>query len=190
MVLTQKNKIADEYSDSVSTDSTTGCLSYCSMRLYLPMYHHRLWGHLLETTDKELDLCSIAPAISMVFNFNFNFNAQLPHPFHLTPPHPTSKKCRNHWLYGSWCAVWLSSLFHCGLDPSCSIHSVWKIPKEFWIRHKNSKFWLYWKYWQCWKYWKYWKYWKFWKNCKYCKYCKYWKCWKYDSFTRVWLLTM
>ena len=97
------------------------------------------------------------------------FQFQLPHPFHLTPPHPTSKKCRNHWLYGSWCAVWLSSLFHCGLDPSCSIHSVWKIPKEFWIRHKNSKFW---------------------KNCKYCKYCKYWKCWKYDSFTRVWLLTM
>ena len=89
MVLTQKNKIADEYSDSVSTDSTTGCLSYCSMRLYLPMYHHRLWGHSLETTDKELDECSIAPAISMVFNFNFNFNCSIapPLPSNTTPPH-------------------------------------------------------------------------------------------------------
>ena len=84
------------------------------------------------------------------FQFQFKFQLLHCHPFHLTPPHPTSKKCRNHWLYGSWCAVWLSSLFHCGLDPSCSIHSVWKIPKEFWIRHKNSKFWLYWQYWQCW----------------------------------------
>jgi len=42
MVFTQKNlvkiflnKIADEYTDSVSTDSITGCLSYCSMR-----HHH------------------------------------------------------------------------------------------------------------------------------------------------------
>ena len=31
--------IADEYSDSVSTDSTTGCLSYCSMRHHLPAWH-------------------------------------------------------------------------------------------------------------------------------------------------------
>ena len=37
--------------------------------LYLPMSHHRLWGgHLLEATDKELDECSIAPALSLVFN--------------------------------------------------------------------------------------------------------------------------
>ena len=93
MVLTQKNKIADEYSDSVSTDSTTGCLSYCSMRLYLPMYHHRLWGHSLETTDKELDECSIAPAISMVFNFNFNFNCSIAPtlPSNTTPPQKSAE---------------------------------------------------------------------------------------------------
>ena len=36
--------------------------------LYLPMSHHRLWGHSLETADKELYECSIAPALSLVFN--------------------------------------------------------------------------------------------------------------------------
>ena len=39
----------------------------CVTSLYLPMYHHRLWGHLLETTDKELDECSIAPALSLLY---------------------------------------------------------------------------------------------------------------------------